>query len=137
MVKKALFLNSLLISVLVLTSCQKATNDPSLFQKWKVSSLLKNGASIVQNASDTLSLTFDQNKSLSIQLEINSCGADFSLRDKTLDIDLIACTEACCDSDFSADLLYVLQHIVAYHFTGNDLNLTGDSDRVIRCIPFD
>lgn len=134
--KIAISFSLIFMGCICLSSCKKSTNDPSLFQTWRVSSMLKNGASIVQNASDTVLLTFNQDKNLGIKLEINSCGGTFSLVDKKLKISLVACTEACCDSDFSADMLYVLPNIDSYHFTGDDLNLTGDSDRVIRCVPY-
>ena len=125
----------LLFIILTAFACKRQASDQSLFGSWKVSSLLKDGTSIVQNTNDTLIITFSNNKTVSVKLEINSCSGNFTLTDNTLEINPLLCTLACCDSEFSSDLLYTLQRIDSYHFSGEDLTLAGDSDRVIRCSP--
>lgn len=118
---------------IIISSCKRSADNGSIIGSWRVASLLKDGTSTVQNTSDTLLVSFFNDKSVRVQLEINNCEGTFTTGQDGFDISNLGCTEACCDSEFSSDLLYTLKRVDDYTIAGEELNLTGDSDRVIRC----
>ena len=112
-------------------SCNKE-EDSELLNKWKVEGYVKDSFSLSQTASSDLYITFNKNKSVELSLEINRCGGNFSLDEKTITISNFSCTEACCDSEFSMELLDLLSQINTYSISGNQLTLTGDDQLKIR-----
>ncbi len=126
-------MKNLLFFTLLLTlfSCQQE-EDASIVNKWKVSGYVKNNNSITQSAPSAIYLTFKKDKSVSINLEINSCSGSYDIEKKELKLEGFACTEACCDSEFSMELLSLLSSVNAYSSQGNELNLMGDNQMNIR-----
>lgn len=125
---------SIILLVATLISCSKGDEDTSIFGKWKVEGFVANTTSTSQTANTDVYFTFSNNKVVDIELEINNCSGTYSLDETKLVFDEIACTEACCDSDFSTELTSLLTTIETYHFTNGDLNLAGPNDLNIRLI---
>ena len=120
-----------IFSIILFSSCSNE-EDSALINKWKVNGYLKNNNSISQTAPSDLYITFNKDKTISTSLEINSCSSTFDVGEKDLTINDFACTEACCDSDFSMEFVSLLSLVKAYNTSGSQLNLTGDNQMVIR-----
>ncbi len=120
-------------------ACKKSSStDNNLFSRWKVEGYLENGSSISQSATTDVFIELKNNKTFSIEREINACGGTFSIDKEEFTFGpSVSCTEACCDSDFSKTLTGLLDSVQAYHFTGNQLNFSGPDNLIIRLNPVD
>lgn len=129
------FLLCILLTASAVLSCKKDNSDSSLLQRWQVDSLVEHSDSIARNAVNNIYIEFKSDKSITLELEANTCGGSFSLSDsKNLSIEVQLCTEACCDSDFSTRFTQLLSEIKSYHFVNNQLNLSGEENRSIRLL---
>jgi hypothetical protein len=124
----------LLLSLCVMfVSCKKNTDSNiSLFGKWKVEGFIANTSSNSETATNPVYLTFNNNKTTEIELEINSCSGSYSLDQRALLITNMGCAEACCESDFSEGLMDLLPLVKTHYFTNGKLNLAGDDNLNIR-----
>jgi len=77
-----------------------------------------------KNENNKILLTFLKSGTYQLKLDINSCGGNFSLgKDNQINIGSTACTEACCDSEFSGKLAMMLSQVSTYGIEGNTLKL--------------
>jgi len=126
------YIHAILI-LLVLTSCKKDdSSNVNLIGKWKLEGFVSNSTSVSKTATTDIYLTFNNDKSLNIALEINTCTSTFSIENSALTIEKAACTEACCDSEFSKELLELLELVETHYFTNEKLNLAGSDNLNIR-----
>ncbi len=127
------FLTKLLFgfNLILMLSCEDK-ESASLVNKWKVNSYLKDNNSLTQTAPQSIYIHFNKNKTLSISLEINNCSGVFDVDSEKLSIQNLACTEACCDSEFSSELLNLLTKVNSYSASENQLSLMGDNQLIIR-----
>jgi heat shock protein HslJ len=129
----ASYLLLLFVTLIALTGCKKDSNsDVTLFGKWKIEGYVANSSSLAQTATTDVYLTFYNNKTIAISLEVNACSGTFSLDASSLTIKDATCTETCCDSDFSLELMNLIPLVESHHFTNNQLNLTGSDFLKIR-----
>jgi len=130
---KALYLFLSLLTVLTLTNCKKdASADVTLFGKWKVEGYVASSSSLAQTSATDIYLTFNNNKTIDISLEANECSGSFTIEASAITILDVGCTEICCDSDFSLELMDLIQLVESHHFTNDQLNLTGPDFLNIR-----
>ncbi len=120
------FILTILILMLNLISCNKdeATNS-ALFSTWEAKSFMSiESVAYPKNESNKILLTFNKSGSYQLKLDINSCGGSFtSEKNNQLEIQSVACTEACCDSKFSEKLAMMLSRVTSYNIEGNTLKL--------------
>jgi hypothetical protein len=118
---------------LTVTSCKKdSESSVTIIGKWKVEGFVSNSASASKTVTTDIYLTFYNNKTLNIALEVNTCSSTFSLDNSALLIESTSCTEICCDSEFSEELLELLPLVETHHFTNGKLNLKGSDNLNIR-----
>jgi heat shock protein HslJ len=122
-----------IIPLVILFSCKEDDDsDATIFGKWKVEGYVANASSPSKTASTDAFVTFNNDKSVNLTLEINTCTGTFTLNSDTLLIKDIGCTEACCDSEFSLELTELLPRVEGYYFTNGKLNLSGLENLNIR-----
>jgi heat shock protein HslJ len=123
----------LLLTFVALVACKKDNNqNDTIFGKWKVEGFVADGSSISKTTEANIYVTFNNNKSVDIQLDVNSCFSTFTIESSNITIASLGCTEACCDSEFSQELAGLLSIVKTYHFTSGKLNLAGDDNLNIR-----
>ena len=108
-------------------SCQRTTLAGT---KWKVMELrLPNSTNTLYPTKDYI-VEFRDEKSIGIKLDINSCGGGYELSDdKTIKISPLACTKACCDSDFADNLARALSEMTTAKSSSNQLMLENLSQK--------
>ena len=119
---RTLFIFGLLFTVLI--SCKK--DDQELIGEWEVTAIRASESADWENASQLYQFTFDDESNVSVMLDVNRCGASYNRCScGSLSIDQLACTEACCDSDFAAGILQLLPHIERHDIKGDVLQMNG------------
>jgi len=87
-----------------------------------------------KNENNQILLTFNQDGSYQLKLDINNCGGSFTLgQNNQLEMDFPACTEACCDSQFSQKLTTMLPQVTSFEIEGNILKLHVPQWGWIKC----
>jgi len=124
--KTSVILNTILL-LLVLISCHhdQDLNTNVIYHTWEAKSFMSiESVAYPKNENSKILLTFDENGSYHLRLDINSCGGNFtSGKNNQLEIESPACTEACCDSKFSEKLATMISKVTTYSISGNTLKL--------------
>ena len=119
---RTLFIFGLLFTVLI--SCKK--DDNAIVGEWEVWQLRASDEADWEVAPEPYVMTFSEDNSMSLSLDVNTCGSTYShCTCGSLSIDQLACTEACCDSDFAAGILQLLPHIERHDIKGDVLQMNG------------
>jgi hypothetical protein len=120
----------------ILNSCKKDEKVNSiLFSTWEAKSFMSlESVAYPKNENNKILLTFKKDGTYSLKLDINSCGGNFaSGKNNQLEIDFPACTEACCDSQFSSKLATMLPQVTSYSIEGTILKLNVPQWGYIEC----
>jgi hypothetical protein len=120
----------------ILNSCKKDEKVNSiLFSTWEAKSFMSlESVAYPKNENKPILLTFKKDGTYSLKLDINSCGGNFaSGKNNQLEIDFPACTEACCDSQFSSKLATMLPQVTSYSIEGTILKLNVPQWGYIEC----
>lgn len=119
----------LLALFLMLTafSCQRQNLTNT---KWKVMELrLSNSINTLYPTKNYI-VEFRDEKSIAIKLDINSCGGGYqSDKDKSIEISPLACTKACCDSEFATSLASTLSEMTTVKGNGKNLVLENPTKK--------
>lgn len=125
--KNALQLVAVAVLILLFTACfpdRKEIRDNT----WVAVSLKSSNEDSTQNPAAPYELTFPEKRSFSIRLDVNTCGGEALFSPNNIIVfNDIACTEACCDSDFAAELVRLLREVNRYQFNDEQLVLTGNN----------
>jgi heat shock protein HslJ len=120
-------LTCLNILLLLLLSCNKHQDlaDNNLYHTWEAKNFMSiESVAYPKNENTPILLTFKKDGTYSLKLDINNCGGSFtSGKDNQLEFDFPACTEACCDSQFSQKLATLLPEVSTYKLDGRELKL--------------
>jgi len=117
---------TILFLLLILISCKKDKEANSiLFATWEAKTFISlESTGYPKNENNKILLTFDENGSYHLKLDINSCGGNFnSGKNNQLKIESPACTEACCDSKFSEKLATMISKVTSFNIEGKTLKL--------------
>lgn len=100
---------------------------------WIVVSLKPSATDSTWNPGVVYELTFPENRTFSIRLDVNSCDGTAAFNpNNIIFFNDIGCTQACCDSPFAAELLRLLAQVNRYQFNDDQLELTGNNGIVIN-----
>jgi heat shock protein HslJ len=96
--------------------------------RWEVNYLRAAEADSNWTAPGDYTLEFPERNQFSLRLDVNTCGgaADFRIN-SGIRFDGIYCTEACCDSEFAAQLLQLLPKVKQYEWSDEQLVLKGEN----------
>ncbi len=119
---RTLFIFGLLFTVLI--SCKK--DDQDLIGEWEVTAIRASESADWENASQLYQFTFDDESNVSVMLDVNRCGASYNRCScGSMSFEPLACTEACCDSEFAQKVIEYLTKIESHEIDGDELMLKG------------
>lgn len=122
--KYALFL--ILFAIL---GCSKQEQEALLNTEWNIESLKMDGKSI--NKQNDVTLLLEGKNSFRLRLDVNSCfGTVEFLGGNKLKVTDIGCTEKCCDSEFSSNVVNALSGVFTFSLKGDKLTLEGKNTSV-------
>ena len=111
----------------VLISCQKdqVIADGDICHTWEAKTFISlESVAYPKNENTPILLTFKKDGTYLLKLDINSCGGTFKTSNgNQIEIEFPACTEACCDSQFSNKLASMLPEVVTYSIEDHTLQL--------------
>jgi|GEM_PF-1060694 heat shock protein HslJ len=121
---------SLLGLILLAVSCQRRLKTLT-DTRWKVTELRLANATNTLYPTKAYVLEFRDEKSLSIKLDLNSCGGSYNTTKEgnAIKISPLACTKACCDSEFANNLAFSLSEMNQLRGSGNKLTLENSNQK--------
>lgn len=112
---------------LILNSCNEdqVSVVDDICRTWEAKTFISSeSVAYPKNENTALLLIFKKDGTYSLKLDINSCGGNFtSGKNSKLEMESPACTEACCDSQFSQKLATMLSKVTTYEIDGSILKL--------------
>jgi heat shock protein HslJ len=113
---------------IILTSCHKdqVPDVDNIYHTWEAKTFISlESTGYPKNENKTISLTFNEDGTYSLKLDINSCGGTFekSNNNNLIGIEPAFCTEICCDSKFSEKLAIMLHEVTSFNIEGQVLKL--------------
>jgi heat shock protein HslJ len=121
----------------ILVACQKdqMVVDQTICQTWEAKTFISlESVAYPKNENAPILLTFKEDGTFSLRLDINSCGGTFKTRNgNQIEIEYPACTEACCDSPFSTKLASMLPKVTSYQLEDQSLQLNVPQWGFIQC----
>jgi heat shock protein HslJ len=131
------FLVSLVVLLLTFTSCRhdQTLDANGILYTWEAKSFMSlESVAYPKNENKFILLTFKNDGTYSLKLDINSCGGRYTLdKNNQIEIESPACTEACCDSKFSEKLASMISRVTTYEIEGNTLKLNVPQWGYIEC----
>ena len=115
----------LLVILMIPGSCKKddAPAVYTVYNTWEVKEFISIlSVNYPKDKDNKLLLTFNQGGTYQLKLDVNSCSGKFESNVANLiDVDFPACTEACCDSEFSNKFAVLLPSVTSYSIICNTL----------------
>ena len=119
---------------MVLTSCVYDDIDIDLTANpWKVVKMRESGELNYTQTDSTYILRFLNNVEYTLSLDVNSCMGQYEIPNKgEIEIQAMACTEACCDTEFAKDLSLLVSKMNRYYGRGDELHFEGRGKIVLQ-----
>lgn len=113
------------LGALLACSPERAT---ILDNRWVVVSYQLTEADSVRNAPQPYTLSFNDSRNFSFQLDVNTCGGsvNFQTNNIILFTQSPTCTEACCDGAYARGVLTALKEVNRYELLNEQLTFTGN-----------
>lgn len=124
----------ILIVLFLWTGCDKKNLPDDLRGiVWKLEGLVRaNGNWEPNDAEQEIRFEFLVPNGVRIQLPVNDCGADVVvLTEGQIRLGTVACTEVCCESQYTEDFMAILSQVVSYYVKGKKLYLQGPQGSAI------
>jgi hypothetical protein len=126
----------LLVISLIPGSCHKddAPVVIKLYNTWEVKEFISlHSVNYSKDKDNKILLTFNQGETYQLKLDVNTCSGTFvSKVENLIAIDFPACTEVCCDSEFSNKFTALLPSVTSYTIKGNTLDMNVPNWGTIR-----
>ena len=118
----------------LLLSCEKQNTEVDLMAYyWNVTQVKKSTDPAPRLANGNYIVRFYQDKTYSLQLDVNSCGGTYNIdAPMKLRLSPLACTNMCCDSDIGNVIAEVLPSVSSYSFNGSRLTLKGNGSLILK-----
>ena len=121
---------------MISTSCKKddSTAVVTLYNTWEVKEFISIlSVNYPKDPDNKLLLTFNEGETYQLKLDVNTCSGKFESNvENLIEIDFPACTEACCDSDFSNKFTALLPSVTSYSIKEKTLDLNVPNWGTIR-----
>lgn len=107
-----------------------------LENRWVVVSYQTSETDSVRNASQPYVLSFDDSRSFSFKLDVNTCGGSMTFQANNIILfsQTPSCTEACCDGVYARGVLAALKEVNRYELMSEQLTLTGNGGLRINLV---
>jgi hypothetical protein len=126
----------LLLIIMIPTSCNKddAPAEYTLYNTWEVKEFISIlSVNYPKDKDNKILLTFNEGEAYQLKLDVNTCSGKFESNvENLIEIDFPACTEACCDSEFSSKFTALLPSVTSYSIKGNILDMNVPNWGTIR-----
>lgn len=121
---------------LVGTSCVHDDIDIDLTaNSWKVMKMRKSGEVNFTETDSTYILRFLNDAEYTLSLDVNSCMGQYEIPNKgDIEIQAMACTEACCDTEFAQNLSLLFSKMNRYYARGDELHFEGRGKLVLQSL---
>ena len=110
----------------IFISCNR-TDDVAkdIYERWEILDMMSVESVLYAKENNyNPQIEFYVNGSVSLKLDANNCIGDFTLTGQgEIKINLVGCTEICCDSDFSKKIQDMLSLVKSYSIEGNKMKL--------------
>ncbi|AXG71812.1 META domain protein [Kordia sp. SMS9] len=116
------------IIVLALISCDASTKE-FVGSSWKVVELKNSGTTV--KVTDAIILKVNSDTEFSLKLDVNNCFGTYSITGKSnIKLQGLACTEMCCDSEFSKAVVAALYKVSTIKLTKDEAILSSDDVKI-------
>jgi hypothetical protein len=126
----------LLVILLIPGSCKKDDTpaDYTIYNTWEVKEFISIlSVNYPKDKDNKLLLTFNQGGTYQLKLDVNTCTGTFESNiENLIEIGFPACTEICCDSQFSNKFNALLPSVTSYSINGDILDLNVPNWGTIR-----
>jgi hypothetical protein len=126
----------LLVILMIPGSCHKDDTPAvyTLYNTWEIKEFISIlSVNYPKNKDNKLLLTFNQGGTYQLKLDVNTCSGTFESNvDNLINVGFPACTEACCDSEFSKKFSALLPSVTSYSINGKILDLNVPNWGTIR-----
>jgi len=114
-----------LFSVLISCKREQTVQVDTIYHTWEAKTFISvESIAYPKNENTPILLTFKKDGTYSLKLDINSCGGTYNADNShQIEIAFPACTEACCDSQFSNKLASTLGKVVSFSIKDHILKL--------------
>ncbi len=134
--KTSLQILVLIVIIMIPGSCQKE-NTPveyKIYNTWEAKEFISIlSFNYPKDKDNKLLLTFKQGGTYQLKLDVNTCSGKFESNVANLiEVDFPACTEICCDSEFSNKFVALLPSVTSYTIKGKILDLNVPNWGTIR-----
>ena len=100
---------------------------------WKVEKIRKSGQINFTNTDSTYILRFLNDAEYNLSLDVNTCMGQYQIPNKgDIEIQAMACTEICCDTEFAGDLSLLFSKMKRYYARGDELHFEGGGKIVLQ-----
>jgi len=116
------------------SSCAQEDVDIDLTaNNWKVEKIRKSGQVNFTNTDSTYILQFLSDSEYELSLDVNTCMGQYQIPNKgDIEIQAMACTEMCCDTEFAGDLSLLFSKMKRYYGRGDELHFEGGGKIVLQ-----
>ena len=116
------------------TSCMKEYSDVDLTSNhWKVVKIKNDGQLTYITTDSTYILRFSSKTEYNLDLDVNICMGLYEVPGNgIIEIQPMACTKVCCDTEFAEELASLLPGMTRYYARGEELYLEGDGKIVFQ-----
>ena len=122
------------MAVMFSTSCaKKDINIDLTATTWEVVKIKKQGESSYTKAEESYVLTFTNEQTYTLNLDVNNCFGDYEIASKgNIDLGHVGCTMICCDSEFAQNLTQLFPKMTKYYGKGDKLIFEGEGEIVLE-----
>lgn len=106
-------------------SCFSGNKSALIDHDWGIRRIKFQGSADWVTLPGIYRLSFSDNNQASILLDVNTCFGDVNIGNRSIDLNLNGCTEACCDSEIALQMLQSLNQADQYTLKGDSLRLYG------------
>ncbi|MDB5263386.1 MAG: hypothetical protein JWQ14_2669 [Adhaeribacter sp.] len=118
----------ILFSLLLIKACNEEREAPAnlLTRQWQVVSMRRPHSNSQQYPVGRYILAFQPGNRLTYKLDVNTCTGNYAVNGPgKLKLNILGCTEICCDSDISRVIKVLLPHMDTYTIQDDILTLNG------------
>jgi hypothetical protein len=117
----------LFVIIMIPGSCHKDDTPVivKLYNTWEVKEFISIlSVNYPKDPNNKILITFNGSGTYDLKLDVNTCSGTFESNvENLIDVGIPACTEACCDSEFSNKFSDLLPSVTSYSINGKKLDL--------------
>ena len=122
-----------ILGLLAFSCVQEDVDIDLTANPWKVVKIRKSGQVNFTSTDSTYNLRFLNETEYNLSLDVNTCMGQYQIPNKgNIEIQAMACTEICCDTEFAGDLSLLFSKMKRYYVRGDELHFEGGGKIVLH-----